>query len=267
METYLVTWNPDRWKWDMKAHLDALRRHGFFDYHWSCGHTKSIRRGDQIFLLRQGREPRGVCATGLAVGEPYFAKHWDPKKRGKALYIDIRFDSLLEPERDGVLPLSELGTGELKSVNWRTQSSGIRIAADAAAELENLWKKFLAERGQSPIVLADEVTSPSRFYEGATRIISVNTYERDPRAREACINHYGAVCSICGFDFARVYGKHGRGYIHVHHIVPISTIGKTYVVDPVADLRPVCPNCHAMLHRGDKVLSPSELKAMLQTPA
>ncbi|MDC9497701.1 MULTISPECIES: HNH endonuclease [unclassified Pseudoalteromonas] len=37
--------------------------------------------------------------------------------------------------------------------------------------------------------------------------------------------------------------------MHVHHIVPISDIGDEYQVDPIRDLRPVCPNCHAMLHR------------------
>jgi len=34
----------------------------------------------------------------------------------------------------------------------------------------------------------------------------------------------------------------------VHHLVPISKIGKKYRVDPIKDLRPVCPNCHAVIH-------------------
>jgi 5-methylcytosine-specific restriction protein A len=41
----------------------------------------------------------------------------------------------------------------------------------------------------------------------------------------------------------------GTGYIHVHHIVPLSAIKESYVVDPVTDLVPVCPNCHAIIHR------------------
>jgi 5-methylcytosine-specific restriction protein A len=101
------------------------------------------------------------------------------------------------------------------------------------------------------------------YFEGVSRTISVNAYERDPRARKACINHYGAICYVCGFDFGAVYGQFGKGFIHVHHVVPLSKIGKGYGVNPIKDLRPVCPNCHAMLHYGTKVLSIEELKALL----
>ena len=66
-------------------------------------------------------------------------------------------------------------------------------------------------------------------------------------------------------DFEEKYGVIGRGFIHVHHIVPISTIRESYQVDPVRDLVPVCPNCHAMLHRGHNgiTLTIDELKTIL----
>jgi 5-methylcytosine-specific restriction protein A len=63
-----------------------------------------------------------------------------------------------------------------------------------------------------------------------------------------------------------MYGEIGRGFIHVHHVVPISSIGESYKVDPAKDLVPVCPNCHAMLHRGKggKVLTVEELRAKIK---
>ena len=100
--------------------------------------------------------------------------------------------------------------------------------------------------------------------EGAKKTIVVNAYERNPKARAMCLAHYGTNCTVCGFSFAQVYGECGAGYIHVHHIKPISEIGGSYNVDPVADLRPVCPNCHAMLHTTIRVLSIDELKALLK---
>jgi len=48
------------------------------------------------------------------------------------------------------------------------------------------------------------------------------------------------------------YGGIADGYIHVHHIVPIASVGKQYKLNPLTDLVPVCPNCHAMLHHGMK---------------
>lgn len=95
----------------------------------------------------------------------------------------------------------------------------------------------------------DEVPTGQRYVEGSVTTVTVNRYERDPKARQACIAHYGAVCAVCSFDFAETYGDIGAGYIQVHHLRELSSIGAAYEVDPVTDLRPVCPNCHAMLHQ------------------
>jgi 5-methylcytosine-specific restriction enzyme A len=109
----------------------------------------------------------------------------------------------------------------------------------------------------------DDVASKERYPEGAVISTQVNRFERDPGARRDCISHYGARCSVCEFSFSIVYGEIGRGFIHVHHIVPLSTIGHEYVVDPIADLRPVCPNCHAMLHKRTPPYTLEELRSML----
>jgi len=96
--------------------------------------------------------------------------------------------------------------------------------------------------------------------EGAKKSIVVNAYERNPKAREECVQHYGTDCAVCGFNFGVAFGELGQGFIHVHHLKPISTIGESYDVNPIQDLCPVCPNCHAMLHRKkDAVLSIEEL--------
>jgi Predicted restriction endonuclease len=87
------------------------------------------------------------------------------------------------------------------------------------------------------------------FTEGKAIEVFVNKYERNQDAREACIAQKGCICSICGFDFEKTYGTLGRNFIHVHHIVPLNEIKNDYVVNPAKDLIPVCPNCHAMLHR------------------
>ncbi|CAG9273454.1 putative enzyme [Paraburkholderia unamae] len=110
----------------------------------------------------------------------------------------------------------------------------------------------------------DEIEDTGDYIEGAVTNSVVNRFERNMRARDACIRHYGAVCFVCGFDFALRYGVLGEGFIHVHHLVPLTKIRKGYNVDPIADLRPVCPNCHAMLHVGEDVVSIADLKALLR---
>jgi hypothetical protein len=104
----------------------------------------------------------------------------------------------------------------------------------------------------------------AQFPEGGRKTITVNAYERSSRARNACLRHYGCICVVCGFDFERQYGRLGKGFIHVHHVVALSEVRKSYKVDPIRDLRPVCPNCHEMLHRGFPPLSIDELKEVMR---
>lgn len=103
--------------------------------------------------------------------------------------------------------------------------------------------------------------------EGAVRETTVLTYERNPVARRACLEHFGNACSVCEMTFESVYGDLGQGFIHVHHLREISTVGEDYVIDPLTDLRPVCPNCHAMLHRERPPLSIDALKEIMRRTA
>jgi hypothetical protein len=110
----------------------------------------------------------------------------------------------------------------------------------------------------------DEINTNGPLVEGSTCRIIVNAYERNTEARRKCIEAHGANCYICGFSFGVVYGNEAEGYIHVHHVRPLSEIKAEYVVNPVTDLRPVCPNCHAVLHLGGRCRSIDEVRHLLQ---
>ncbi|NTV92114.1 MAG: hypothetical protein HGA72_02185 [Chlorobiaceae bacterium] len=99
--------------------------------------------------------------------------------------------------------------------------------------------------------------------EGAALLKLVKQYERSRINRAACIEIHGTTCRICRFNFRDRFGDLGEGYIHVHHIVPVSEMGGSYTLDPGKDLLPVCPNCHAMLHRRMPALKPEELLQIL----
>jgi 5-methylcytosine-specific restriction protein A len=111
----------------------------------------------------------------------------------------------------------------------------------------------------------EEIPTSTTHLEGKVRQVLVNTYERNPAARAKCIAHHGATCSVCAFDFGKAYGKIGEGFIHVHHLKELSSIAKEYEVDPIEDLRPVCPNCHAMLHTARPALTIANLRQLLKT--
>jgi 5-methylcytosine-specific restriction protein A len=100
--------------------------------------------------------------------------------------------------------------------------------------------------------------------EGALTKVLVNKYERNPKNRNACLAFYGNKCVACGFDFGKMYGDFAANYIHVHHITPISTLGPDYVIDPIKDLVPLCPNCHAAVHLNNPPIDPRELKNIIE---
>lgn len=108
--------------------------------------------------------------------------------------------------------------------------------------------------------LPEELDSKEALKEGVATKITVNRYERNAQARDECLGHHGTSCSVCAFDFGEAYGAMGRGFIHVHHIVPLCKIRREYIVDPKTDLVPICPNCHAMIHSTSPALAIDELK-------
>ena len=109
----------------------------------------------------------------------------------------------------------------------------------------------------------DELQEATNLTEGSMRYTFGRRFERNPRLRSECINHHGTDCKICGFSFEEVYGDLGLNYCHVHHISPLSEVGESHTVCPKTDLIPVCPNCHAMLHKTKPALTPDQLKEIL----
>nr|WP_299823294.1 HNH endonuclease [uncultured Jannaschia sp.] len=99
---------------------------------------------------------------------------------------------------------------------------------------------------------------------GALSFYVSTRYERNQAARKACINAHGTSYIVCGFNFEQSYGEHGKDFIHVHHLRPLYQASCGNRTDPIKDLVPVCPNCHYMLHRGNQLLTPEELKLIMK---
>src|SRR6266478_323715 len=74
----LLAWNPTRWPWKtFDEDIATFRRRGSYTDAWSCGGSKRIRRGDRVFIIHLGREPRGIFASGVAASDTYLDRHWD----------------------------------------------------------------------------------------------------------------------------------------------------------------------------------------------
>jgi hypothetical protein len=175
----------------------------------------------------------------------------------KILNIAAMLDEEGIARESAVNPLSGLPTGQQgRRTNWDIVSGLVGFSrSEHLAECRRILERQVS--------LPGELATGEPFVEGAARQVLVNRYERDPSARRECIAHYGPACVVCGFSFATLYGPLAEGFIHVHHLKPLAEIGAEYVVDPVVDLRPVCPNCHAVIHLGGVTRSVDEVRQLL----
>ncbi|WP_335479085.1 HNH endonuclease [Gottfriedia acidiceleris] len=112
---------------------------------------------------------------------------------------------------------------------------------------------------------AEKSQNTSFYKDGEAKEYYGNRYERKAINRLRAIEFHGTTCKVCKFNFEDVYGEHGKDFIEVHHLKPLSTLDEAVEIDPENDLVPVCSNCHRMLHRKrEKVLTIEELKSLLR---
>lgn len=131
--------------------------------------------------------------------------------------------------------------------------------------LNDLTRTIKIEIQISELNSDDSLEEVSSEQEGRRTLRMHSYYERNPRLRLECIRLHGVRCKICDFDFRERFGELGANFCHVHHIEPLSEVGKAHLVSPLTDLIPVCPNCHAMLHRVQPALQPKALREIIES--
>lgn len=263
------------WKLDLPAPWDpsyfaarsSIEQTGFFRQAWAIGARRSLPAGTEVWLVVQDRRRRGLAGHGVTaadprppdrVAEPGAGTLDTGSGRGAAqdqLQVLVDFDALL-PEGEQI-PLTEL-EDRIPAVHWNTVRSGVNVPAEAVPQLRALWAATVPPAADPTAPVPG--TLPAEAL-GNTR---VNRYEHDPEARRLCLAFHGPACAACGFSFETVFGRSGNDLIQVHHLVPGIDLEPGYELDPVADLVPLCPNCHAMSHRGIPVpYTTAELRRMI----
>ncbi len=234
---------------------DVFQTIGIEDPGGGPWYTGYVAQGDDWFIF---------CGVGAAgrTGHDYHNRFLG----NDLLWYGKNGSSVRQPSIQGLLApkgFTYIFCREDNRAPFRFVGAGKAKQIQDVTPVEVLWELMPVPNSASA-VLPEEIIRPETVVEGAKRTITVNAYERDRGARERCIQHWGVICHVCGFDFERRYGELGAGFIHVHHLKPLADIGEEYMLDPVADLRPVCPNCHAMLHRKGNLLSISDLRNQIR---
>jgi hypothetical protein len=151
---YLLTWNPDRWNWaDLAQDAKKLRSGEPVKERWSVA-NHSIEEGDRVFLMRVGKEPKGIMAAGTAASSPYESQHYSGELGKTQTSVDGKWDTLLDPASDSILSAAQLKEA-IPEFDWFPQSSGIAIPSDVRAKLESLWNRHLGKMVKSEYTTAE----------------------------------------------------------------------------------------------------------------
>ena len=218
---------------------------------WSS--LKDVRAGDEIWFYITC-PIKGIVAKGTAISD---AKPGRSKKEWPYM-VNVDKVEWLEPH---------ITVHEIRNLfpewGWAKSVRGKVHLSEKRAELirKTIRRKIIC-RASSNNNKSIPHKNDELLREGTPIEVRLTKLERNPKARKACINHYGASCSICNIRFDVAYGEIGRGFIHVHHVKPIADATCQRQVDPLRDLVPVCPNCHAMLHAQTPPLTVRKLKSI-----
>lgn len=243
----------------MYDHASSFAKNGYID--WKQGLNYNI--GDIVYIYCTKPIKKVMFKTIVEKESMPFYECTDDKEFWKDLskyekakdgkYVRLR---LIEQTDREELSLENLKKNGLKAAPQK----GLKLKKD----LEEYIDKYLKDDYSEGFFPNSDI--PEKAYEGAIKTTKINKYERSSIARKKCIEYHGCKCAICDLSFEQFYGEIGEGFIHVHHIVPLNEIGKEYQVDYKKDLIPVCPNCHAMLHRklNGKTISIENLKSIVK---
>jgi len=257
MSEHAIIVQNDESKWDdIKGDL----------YHYPSTYRKILTSGCKVIYYKGKLLNKTFESVRLSAEPHYFG-------------IGIIGESIVDPE-------SSKGDRYCEILNYQEFEKAVSIK-DGENYLEtipearktNYWRFGVREINRSDYerilsaaaIKGYQVTLPSEHQdlesfgptEGSKRRRYSTYYERNPIYREKAIEIHGLGCMACGFDFERIYGERGKGYIHVHHNKPVSESGPTKI-NPMTDMSVLCANCHAMVHRRKKdTLSVDDLRQLI----
>lgn len=226
----------------MYDHASAFEKWGYIDWRQRARYNK----GDIVYIYCTIPYKRVMFKTVVEKHSMSFSECTDDKE----FWYDIAEYNKAQAGKYARLKLIDQADSDLLSLDCLKQN-GLKAAPQGPLKVSDRLSSYLDTYLKDDYVMGvfPESSLPQDSFEGAVKTTTVNKYERSSIARKKCIEHYGCRCIVCGMDFEKAYGELGKGFIHVHHVVPLNEIGKEYKVNYIKDLIPVCPNCHAMLHR------------------
>ena len=238
-------------------------------YHFPNTYKEILTPGCKVIYYKGKLRDKQYAASRLSEEPHYFGyavigeSVTDPNSRKGDLFCEIlNYHEFTKPVYSKVASEYLEPIPESRKLNyWRF---GVReINKDTYEKILSLSEAKTARKKKVRLPrLSSEFESTRK--EGEKRQRYTTYYERNPMTRIRAIEIHGLTCKVCSFNFSDRYGKLGDGFIHVHHLKPVSELDEAVVINPSKDLIVLCANCHAIVHRDkEHTLTLEELKCIL----
>ncbi|MDA8484588.1 HNH endonuclease [Pseudomonas resinovorans] len=238
------------------------------EYHFPKRYKTLLTPGTQCIYYKGKLTDKAFASARLAKEPHYFGVvtidqvYADPASSKGDLYA-----SLKDYQRFEKAVFSKTKAGYLETIPASRESNywrdGVR-EADQETFDKILMNALLLPVDSIATLPPVELQDFESREEGAPSKVYSTKYERDPNLRQQAISIHGLSCKGCGLNFEKTYGEYAKGIIHIHHTVPLSEYGGSRKVDPEKDLIPLCPNCHAVVHRKkSSTLTLGQLKKLI----
>jgi predicted HNH restriction endonuclease len=278
MPSFYFLWNPDQFReLDMNQIVQDMATGQPAAIVWNAGiRSKTpFPPGSRAFMVRTGKEPRGVFAYGsIPTGELLDDwKNWGKAQGGKVPHVEIELEKAINPDTqpEQVISLQLFKERHYPYNEWNPPASGTPIRDQTADQLRAL---FDARQNAGSIPTTQEMRDLDPYLEPKDLAAPEGRLlwkihlerERNPalvkKKKRTVLRATGSLaCEVCGFDFFKTYGQLGREFAECHHRTPLSLLAGIRDTR-LEDLDIVCANCHRMLHRGK--LTIAELQNLLE---
>lgn len=242
-------------------------------YHFPKRYLKHLEPGTQVVyykgkLKKKEYRPHRLSDDPHYFGTAVIGKTYADRssEKGDLFAVIEQYEPFMEPV------LAKSGEGYIETIPESRKSNywrdGVRVISESTYRLivsgVEKGAALPVESQPNPPTNDVDLSFESTVIEGAKKKRFVTQYERNPKLRKQAIAIHGDSCIACGFNFGETYGEYADGFIHVHHVLPVSDFTAPKEVSPETDLVPLCANCHSVVHRKkEQTLSIEQLKALL----
>jgi len=187
--------------------------------------------------------------------EPKIAHATSENKQDELSAFDRLFASIMASSE----PVKSESVKNEESTKEESSSSTIQSSEIYAKDEEEV----ISEDGKlnSVEMLPEVVNETYEYTQPSKETLDIDYIEK---IKKECIDYYGAICDICGFDFGYTYGETYEQYIDVHNQKSAEGEEISPTTHPIEDLIPICYNCHHVIHSTTPAIPVDEMRKMVK---